>query len=425
MFLLSSVTRLLAFRQLKVKHWILLLSLFTLIYVPAILHDDGTANAYVLLAKSFCHGKISLSTQNMPYVQGTEILSTGDMISYNGKYYLPYPPFPALLILPFLLVGGGYVNSILIAVLLSCLNLVLFYRILKKTNLAETYIPWLTWGFFFGTSYWFVLLSSRFVYEFAQIVSVTGILLLLNELFGKKRGILLGIFLGISFLSRQFTLFMGLFVLGYFIYHYLMHPREREGGRAALRRKTLLFCGTVSLFLLLGLVYNYIRFGNALDTGYQYILFIGVLKDRVDQYGVFSTHYVLYNLYHYLLKGFNIEFTGPGLLKIKDMDPLGTSLFAASPFLIAAFKAEWPRILKIFAWIPIVAIFTGLLFYHNNGKDQVNASRFTLDFLPLFFILTGLGAKHIPSWLFKGMVLYAIAINLIATGIHLQYHTLK
>src|SRR5699024_9067368 len=96
------------------------------------------------------------------------------------------------------------VNSVLIAVLLSCLNLVLAYRILKKIRIEASYIPWLIWGFFFGTSYWFVLLSSHFVYEFAEVVAVTCLLLLTNEVLGKRRGVLLGVYLGLSFLSRQF-----------------------------------------------------------------------------------------------------------------------------------------------------------------------------------------------------------------------------
>jgi hypothetical protein len=114
---------------------------------------------------------------------------------------------------------------------------------------------------------------------------------------------------------------------------------------------------------------------------------------------------------------------GKGLMQIKDVNPFGTALFIASPFLLAAFKSGWNKFLRIFAWVTIGIIFTGLLFYHNNGKDQVNASRFTLDFLPLMMILVSLGAKNIPDWLFKGMVCYAIVLNIIAFAVHIIFHT--
>lgn len=410
-----------SFRQLKPVHWLFIFAAFIIIHVPAIMHDKGNTNSYVLLAKSLLHGQTTLSTTDMPYVDGTKVLNTGDLILYQDKYYLPYPPAPALLIIPSLLIGGGKVNSILIAVLLSCLNIFILYSLFKKLEIQDKYLPWLIYGFFLGTSYWFVVLSSHYAYEFAEVVSVTGILLLLNELLGKKRALLMGLFLSIAFLSRQFTIIISLFVIGYFIYYYRIlnddHPRK------IVWRKSALFLIAAFCGVLIYCLYNCARFDNPFDTGYSHIVFLGVLKERVDQYGVFSIHYVLYNLYNYLFRGFHIIMQGKGLMQIKDVNPFGTALFIASPFLLAAFKSGWNKFLRIFAWVTIGIIFTGLLFYHNNGKDQVNASRFTLDFLPLMMILVSLGAKNIPDWLFKGMVCYAIVLNIIAFAVHFIFHT--
>jgi hypothetical protein len=77
--------------------------------------------------------------------------------------------------------------------------------------------------------------------------------------------------------------------------------------------------------------------------------------------------------------------------------------------------------LKIFAWVTIFTIFTGQLFYHNNGYEQVNTSRFTLDFLPLLIVLMSLGISKLPMWLMKGMISYAIVLNIISFIIHLLY----
>ena len=181
------------------------------------------------------------------------------------------------------------------------------------------------------------------------------------------------------------------------------------------------FMGTIGLFVALYFTYNYLRYGNALDSGYKHIVFIGILKERVEQYGIFNFRYVLFNLYCTLIKGFNIQFEGKGYLNIKDMDLWGTSLLCASPFLIASFKANWPKILKISAWTTISIILVGQLFYHNNGFEQVNTSRFTLDFLPLLVVLMALGMAKLPVWLMKGMISYAIVLNVVSFIIHLLY----
>jgi len=416
------LTDALLFRRPRPLHWALLFCLLFVVNIPAIRNDKGDSNAYVMLAKSLCRGTVSLSTDDMRDLEGTEIIDNGDLTFYQGKYYLPYPPAPALLIVPFLLLHPGFVNSVLICVLLSCLNIFLLYSILKKLNIDKKLIPWLMYAFFFGTCYWSVMLTASHVYGFAEIVSETGILLLLNELFGKRRAFLMGLFLGMSFLSRQFTAVLALFVLGFFIYTYLLSPEMKN--KKLFYRKLSFFTLSLGISVCIYLIYNYIRFGNPLDTGYGNILFAGILKDRVDHYGVFSIHYVLYNLYSYLIKGFNIEFGGMGLLQIQDMDPFGTSLLMASPFIIAAFKTGWDKTLRYFAWITIGIIFTGMLFYHNNGKDQINASRFALDFFPLLFVMVAIGAKNIPGWIFKGMICYAIMLNIIALGIHGYYHSL-
>jgi hypothetical protein len=200
----------------------------------------------------------------------------------------------------------------------------------------------------------------------------------------------------------------------------MLYLSKKEGSTISLKA-IVSFLAPVGFFVGLYLVYNYLRFGNALDSGYKHINFIGILKERVDEYGVFNIKYVLYNLYCTLIKGFNIEFDGKTYLHIRDMDLWGTSLLSASPFFIASLKANWPKILKVSAWLTILIILIGQLFYHNNGYEQVNSSRFTLDFLPLLIVLMSLGISKIPMWLVKGMISYAVILNVVSFIIHLLY----
>ena len=389
--------------------WIFYFAAFLVLHVPAILNfyqNDGANNAYLRFAESLLNGSLALPPMD----------TYNDMIAYNGAHYLPYPPLPSLLLAPFVAIFGyQQVNTVFIVVVMSCLNLFLLHKILVRLKAATNIVPWLILAFFFGTGYWFALFTSHHVYSFAHITSLTFQLLLLNELLGRKRWWLAGVYIGCSFLTRQFT-FAYIFIALGFLYYAWKQNRED------MKFKHLVQLGLgAGFFFLLYAAYNYVRFGNPMDPGYSYIIFNGVLRDRVNEYGVFSARYFLFNFYSMFIKGFNIEFEGVGNMHIKDMDLWGTSLLSASPFLVAAVKAKWARPLAIGACATIGVILTGTLFYHNNGFHQINTMRFSLDFLPLLFLLFALGVQHIPAWLLKGMIVYAILLNILGFLIHFIY----
>jgi hypothetical protein len=405
------IRRLLRFEKPTPLEWLLYFCFFTVLHIPGILNfysNDGAHNAYLLFAQSLMKGHLYLP----------EMPTHEDMIYYHRTYFLPYPPLPSLILLPFVAVAGSHVvNTVFVVLIMSCLNLYLIYKILLRLQVKQEYFIWLMAAFFFGSGYWYALFTSHHVYSFAQITSCTFQLVLLNELFGKKRWWLIGLCIGCSFLTRQFTLFYIILVLGYMYY---LHREKKQ---------TIRFSDLLSLAMPIGLLvgiyllYNYSRFGNPLDPGYSYILFNGVLNERVHQYGVFSTKYFLFNLYSFFIKGFNIEFKGTTMMQIKDMDLWGSSLLSASPFFIASIRAKLPRILLWASWLTIACILGPTLFYHNNGYHQVNTMRFALDFLPLLFVLTALGIRDIPEWLWKGMIAYAVFLNLLSFMIHFIYQT--
>lgn len=390
--------------------WAIYFTAFIILQVPAIInfyYNDGNHNAYIHFAQSLLNGDLKLPST---------IHNVGDLAYFEGKYYLPYPPLPGIILVPFVAIfGAAHINTVAIATAMACICLYLFYNILSRLKVSQEYIPWLIAAMVFGTGFWFALFTTHHVYAFAHITSFLFQLLVINEILGKRRWWLVGIFIGCTFLTRQFTICYVFFALGYMYY---LHKSREE--RINLK-KILGLALPLGFFVALYLWYNYVRFGNAFDSGYTHIIFIGILKERVQQFGVFSPKYFLYNLYTALIKGFNINFQGDAYLNIKDMDLWGTSLLSASPFLIASVKAKWPRLLKLSAWISILMIFTGQLFYHNNGYEQVNTSRFTLDFLPLLFVLLSLGVSKIPMWLLKGMIGYAILLNVTSFIIHLLY----
>lgn len=403
------IERLSRFDSPSTHDWIIYFVAFVIIQVPAIFNfydNAGLNNPYILFAQALLRGELILRPT----------LNLGDLIYYNNNFYLPYPPLPSLILLPFVaLLGAANVNTVAVATIMACVSLYLMYKIFMRLQIAQDYVGWLMLAVFFGTGYWFAIFTSHHVYAFAHITAFLFQLLVINELLGKRRWWLVGFYIGCAFMSRQLTIFYAVFALGYMFYLY------KSGKEVITVAKFAGFCASIGGFVLVYLLLNFVRFGNPLDTGYSHILYIGVLRERVSQYGVFSVKYLLFNLYTFLIKGFNIQFEGPTYLNIKSIDLWGTSLLAASPFLVASIKAAWPKILKLSAIACILIIFTIHLFYHNNGYHQVNTSRFSLDFLPLLLVLTALGVKEIPGWLFRGMIGYAVVLNVLAFLIHYLY----
>lgn len=332
-----------------------------------------------------------------------------DVAVYQGKNYVAYPPLPAvLLLLPVALIGANDLATVPVSVVATCFAVLFFLRILQALQIGLRDSLWLTAAFFGGTAYFFVMLTGHYVYGLSHVVCTAFLLGGLNEFFGKRRMWLMAAFFGAAFLCRQMTIFYGLFVL-------IAAYEYAEGHRL----RAAISYGSVSLiFITAYLTVNYLRFDNPFDTGYGHIPYEGMLGERVRQYGLFSLQYVPFNLYHLLLKGHDVVFTGADGLKAQGMDLFGTSLTAASPFLLAGFYQRLPR-LQMAGVLTVTLLITALLLcYHNNGWHQVNAQRFTLDFLPLLMLPVISAWHHFPRKIFKALIAYSTIVNLFTLLFH-------
>lgn len=392
------------FKDLTRYHWLFIFGLFTIINLPAIINDWGNTNLAVMLGNSFLQGKLTIPKYFI------------DVSVFEDQYFCPFPPFPALLTIPFTLVfGSANVNSVAICTLISFVSIYCIVQLIKKFDVPDEYRIWILLGYIFGTGYWYTLITSHHVSGFNHVTSTALLLLAILELFSKKRVWLIALLIGCSFLSRQMTLFYSVFFILYFFFF-------NDGKEKFIN--SFIYCITLVPFIAVYLVYNYYRFHNPFDTGYEYLEFIPVFKARVEEYGLFNIHYLPYNAYHLLLKGPDLLYEGATMEKIVGIDRVGTSLTFASPFVLVALKAKGNPQLKFCLWTAILVVMIGGLLYFNNGADQINTQRFSLDFLPLMLLLICYGCTAIPSWLFRNLVIYAFVLNVFAFVIHLFYYHL-
>jgi hypothetical protein len=384
------------------KSYYIYLAFFLFIFIAgtgsAIFRNDALQNLYAHQAEAFLAGRLYI-TEKMH-----------DVAIYDGKYYVPFPPFPAIVLTPFVaLFGIENTKVVFIASMLTIVNGFTLNRIFCYLNINKDVRIWLIVGFFMGTGYWFALKSSGGVWFFAHIVAITCMLLAISEALGSGRGFLSGIFLGCAILSRQMSVYNYIFIaVAVFL-----------NSRNTTRKSKIVHLTWLSIFVLLAILtyvgFNQVRFSGSSGTGYELLDVDGFLKARIDAFGLFHPIYLIHNFTYMFLQGPHFIFEGDILPN--GMDPFGTSLTFASPFLFFVFKARWSKPLLIAAWTSIILCLFHILLYHANGWVQINAQRYSLDFMPVLIILMGLSLDRINIKTFKVFVLYAVALNFIAFGI--------
>jgi hypothetical protein len=400
--------------RLRVKIYLLLIgiaiflmSLLFGVYHPLLAikfrYDQLDHNLYLYQAWAFMQGRLNLAETHI------------DVAYFGGQYYAPFPPFPAVLLMPVAaifhpdaspittgiavtLVGGG----------LTLLSAMTLKQILIRFELSPDIIWWLSTAFFLGTAYWFCLAWSSGVWFFAHIVYVSCILLAIREALGRGSGLLVGLFAGLAFLSRQFAIYAVPFLVIALWENANLETRRKKYTNLLELASILGICGAAYL------AFNWARFGNPLETGYGLLALSGYMNERVQRYGLFNLAYVPFNFSYLFLQGFHIEFLSPDYVWPIQLDPYGTSLVFASPFLFAAFRAQWKKSLLWGAWFSIGLMIGSLLLYYNNGAFQQNGNRFALDFLPILILLVAAGSKHVNDKIWKATIIYSIALNILA-----------
>jgi len=363
---------------------------------PKLWAPPGEHKHYLHQARAFCQGRLDIDE---PF---------GDVATYNGRHYVVFPPFPALLITPLLALFGMHTRTTVVSLVLTALNVFVLRRTLATLEIAQELRRWVLAAFFLGTAYTTSLFQAYETWHFAHIVAVTCLLLAVCEAFGRGRAPLVGLFCGLAFLSRHLCLCAAPFLAWTLWQHHPADTLTRKVARIGLMCLPLAVCGGAYLG------FNYLRFGDPFDTGYSYLRLEGFLAERVAQYGLFDVAYVPFNLTHLFLQGFHIDFASPKYLSVTEMDPFGTSVTFASPFLFLAVLARGPRAWLITAWLAVALPVVHTAFYYNNGFAQTNAQRFTLDYLPILIILVALGCQRShPRW-WKLAIGYSVALNALA-----------
>jgi hypothetical protein len=157
----------------------------------------------------------------------------------------------------------------------------------------------------------------------------------------------------------------------------------------------------VGAIALLG-VYNWLRFGNALDNGLEYHNMAEQFAQDYQRYGAFNLHYLPTNLYYQFV-------TYPFPRRHESL--MGGSLLLLSPVFFAAFWA-WRkssnRVSSTMLATTILLVAMPILLLMGTGWVQWGP-RYTLDFTVPLLLLTAIGIRRWPIWLVAALTVVSIA----------------
>ncbi len=386
---------------------ILFASALVLYLIPSFLaHKTQTPPVayYDQLAAAFMQGRLFIS----------DPASTYDLTLHAEQWYVPFPPLPALMMLPWIAVFGS-INTIVFSALVGALNLTLVFFLLRAlaergwTSFTDADNLWLTILFGFGTVHW-VLSTQGTVWFTAQICALT--FAALSVLLAVKRNSpwAAGTALALAMLARPNIILMFPLLVAIAVQH--MH----ESGSAFDRRSYWLRWSVSAALPLLAaagglLLYNWLRFGALFDFGYRTANVAPQLVEELSQYGQFHVHYILQNL---KIISFALPEWDSARRRLAP-NGLGMSLFLTTPAFLYLIQARRVSALTIGAWISTGLLLLPLIAYYNPGWHQFGY-RFSLDFtLPLLVWLAA-GLKDRPSWILKSLIVLSVLINAWGTA---------
>jgi hypothetical protein len=408
---------------------------FAAVAGPERLMQHTAFNHYALLADAWLHKRQDLPQGPPAYTQNN------DFVAYAGKTYISFPPFPAVLMLPFVKLAGSpedfrdgqfviWLTGIAPAVLFLVLEKLRRSGRSPRTEAGNLVLSLL---FAFGTVYFFTAVEGTV--WFAALVIAAGLqaIYVLTAL-DAKRPLLAGAMMGCAYLTRPTMLFASVLfacealrvsVRGDLPAEGPLLARVRDAfsrlDARALAQRYVLFA--IPVLAALGFVawMNWTRYARPTPIYFDHQLLSVAWRGRMAKWGgMFSYHFLAKNLGVVLSslpwfppKGDEATFGAP--FKINEH---GLALWFTTPLY---FWILWPKrwagadaghrtwlyaILAVSAAIPAAM---GLL-YQNTGWRQFGY-RFSCDYALLLFVLIAIGARPMGR-LFAAAATWSVACNL-------------
>lgn len=373
-------------------------------------------NHYAHLADAWLHGRHDMGGSPPAYAGGN------DFALFQGKWYVSFPPFPAVLMLPLVWVAGSPENFRdgqfvvwLAGVAPAALFLVL--EKLRRTGRVERTEKnnlRLALLFAFGTVYFFTAVQGT-VWFAAHVVGCGLAALFVLCALDAERPVLAGALLGFMFLTRPTTALTGVFFVLEALRVAYTRPDEgperalptegswlerattvlRDAHRGTVVRLAAAFAVPVVVAIAWASWFNWSRFGNPSPAAFGHEFLTVVWQHRIKKWGLFSVHFLPRNL-------------SVMLASLPWLPPKGQPFASGVPFQISGHGLALWFTTPIYFWLAPRRIsplwgFAALaalgplamnLLYQNSGWFQF-AYRFSNDYAVFLFVMLAASGRRL------------------------------
>ncbi|HMK74111.1 MAG TPA: hypothetical protein VK454_12275 [Myxococcaceae bacterium] len=367
---------------------------------------QSAAPHFVYASKAWLDGRLDVDPADLPNLEDWACVreSAGTKVRCEGpprpgdRWYVSFPSFPSLLMLPFVALHGWQLNDTSFGVLLGAAAIALFFGLCRQLAAAgeshrsttDDLVLALTLGF--GTLFFSCAIRGE-VWFLAEILGVLLTVLYFQSSLLARHPVRAGVFWSMATLTRTPLLFTAIF----FVLEAACPGPERRSQLGALLaaprpvlRKLLAFAAGAAPLAMLAGAYNWFRFGSPAEFGHRFLYNNRVNAD-IDAHGLFSLAYLPRNLEAAFLKLPEVQLHPFRL----GYDPHGLSLLLTMPFLLLLLvprvrpRLHWPL------WITVAATALPGFLYQNTGYMQFGF-RFSLDWTPYLVLLLAVG-----GWSFR------------------------
>jgi hypothetical protein len=389
------------------------------LFAPSSLFDEHTPyNHYAHLAQAWLDGRLDLADGAPAYAHNN------DFAVFEGRTYIVFPPFPAIILLPFVALAGspeGLADGAVFLWLAGLGPALLFLALERLREVgASARNPiqnvFLALCFAFGTVFFFTAEQGT-VWFAAHVVSVSLAALYLLASIEGRYPLLAGIVLALALSTRPPLAFAApLFVLealrcsarrGFGDTQGPLASRFAEfaGGVewARLIRTVGLFAVPVAAAVAIGWWHNAARFDDPFEPGYRFLTV--AWQKRMNDWGLFHYHYLARNLGVLLTSLPWLEPDVPFRINMH-----GLALWFTTPLY---FWLIWPKqkpAVHFGLWVAVGLVALPTLFYQNSGWAQFGY-RFSNDYAVFLFALLAVGMRPL-----RALFLLAAAWSMLVNG---------
>ncbi|MCL2662998.1 MAG: hypothetical protein FWE83_06665 [Oscillospiraceae bacterium] len=423
---------------------------YSLIYTLSVNFSPIAGNHYNTFsrqAESWLHGRLSLP-ENVPWLE---------LAIFEGRYYVSFPPFPSIVMLPFVLLFGINTPDHAIALCLSFLSLFYAYRLGIRVLSNKKHAVIFSLFLILGTNYLHISLWGAVWYitqNFAFLLTLMAFYYALTD--NRKHSFLSLFFMCAAMGCRPFNILYLPVVL------YLIYRREAKPLTGFLKRIFVYAIPAITMGTFY-LWHNYARFGSIFDFGHNYLpefvndphgqFYIGRVLANLGRM-FFSMDFIGFPLFYgfafwlaspivvsfvvyfivYLIKGFQ---------KCKSIDKAGVNLRHSEGKVarneagllagdITCNDSGNQSIIKdnnrvvIYMLLFLIAIHLLAFSFHRTMGGHQFGARYTVDTLPAFYLGLLLMLKKLPRngsvYLNIPPMIFGLLLNFQGTVEYLVYY---